>query len=112
MIVLDHQCSTDISFLLLLLLISMPSNDHQTNKGFLEIDSENSSQFCRSELFRHLMMLENNQQGLSSVVLVLPLIGLQNPSPSVVTLVLQVDLQDFSCCCLNQSQIYLIHEKF
>ena len=55
----------------------------------------------------------NNQQVLSFVVLLLPLIWLQNPSHSVVTLILQVDLQDFLCCyCLNQSQIYLIHEKF
>ena len=34
-------------------------------------------------------------------------------SPSVVALVLQADLREFlCCCCLNQSQIYLIHEKF
>ena len=43
----------------------------------------------------------------------LPLIGMQNPSPSVATLVLQADLQEllFRCCSI-QSQIYLIHEKF
>ena len=40
---LNHQCSTDISFLLLLLLPSMLSNDRQTNKGFGEIDSEDNS---------------------------------------------------------------------
>ena len=34
---LKYQCSTDISFLLLLLLPSMPSNDHQTNTVFVEI---------------------------------------------------------------------------
>ena len=33
------------------------------------------------------------------MVLLLPLIWLQNPSQSVVTLVLQVDLQEFLCCC-------------
>ena len=37
----------------------------------------------------------------------------RKPSQSVVTLVLQVDLQELLCCCsLNQSRIYLIHEKF
>ena len=34
------------------------------------------------------------------------------PDTSVVTPVLQADLQEFLCrCCLNRSQIYLIHEK-
>ena len=38
---LKHQCSTDISFsLLLLLLPSMTSNDRQTHKEFVEIESE------------------------------------------------------------------------
>ena len=47
------------------------------------------------------------------MVLLLPLIGMQNPSNSVVTLVLQADLQELVCrCCWNPSQIYLIHEKF
>ena len=54
-----------------------------------------------------------SQQVLFFVVLLLPLIGMRNPSPSVVTLVLQADLQELLCrCCLNPSQIYLIHEKF
>ena len=52
-----------------------------------------------------------NQQILSFVVLLLPSIGLQNPSPSVVTLVLQADLQEFLCRCdSNPFKIYLIHE--
>ena len=38
-----NQCSTDISFLLLLLLPSMPSNDRQTHKVLVEIDSEENS---------------------------------------------------------------------
>ena len=42
----------------------------------------------------------NNQQVLSFVVLLLHLIWLQNPSPSVVTLVLQVDLQGLSVLLL------------
>ena len=55
----------------------------------------------------------NNQKVFFFAVLLLPLIGMQNPSPSVVTLVLQADLQELLCrCCLNQSQIDLIHEKF
>ena len=40
---LKHQCNTDIFFSLLLLLPSMPSNDRQTSKEFVEIDSEDSS---------------------------------------------------------------------
>ena len=40
---LNHQCSTDISFLLLLLLPRMLSNDRQTNKVLVEIDSEDNS---------------------------------------------------------------------
>ena len=39
----------------------------------------------------------NNQQVLFFAVLLLPLIGMQNPSPSVVTLVLQADLEEFLC---------------
>ena len=37
---LKHQCNTDISFLLLLLLPSMLSIDCQTSKEFVKIDSE------------------------------------------------------------------------
>ena len=46
----------------------------------------------------------NNQQVLSFAVLLLSLIGLQKPSPSVVTLVLQADLQDFLCRCCHSQQ--------
>ena len=47
------------------------------------------------------------------VVLHLPLIWLPNSSHSIVTFVLQVDLQELLCCCsLNQPQICLNHEKF
>ena len=37
---LNYQCNIEISFLLLLLLPSMLSNDRQINKEFVEIDSE------------------------------------------------------------------------
>ena len=40
---LNHQCSTDISFLLLLLLRSMISIDCQTNEEFMALDSEDNS---------------------------------------------------------------------
>ena len=40
---LKYQCSTDISFLLLLLLPSMLSNDHPTKKGLVDIDSDENS---------------------------------------------------------------------
>ena len=54
----------------------------------------------------------NNQQVLFFVVSLLPLIGMQNPSLSVVTFVLQSDLQEFLClCCSNRSQIYLIQRN-
>ena len=47
------------------------------------------------------------------VLFFLLLIGLQNPSPSILTLVLQTDLQELQCRCRsNPSQISLIHEKF
>ena len=55
----------------------------------------------------------NNQHVLFFAVLLLPLIDMQNPSPTVVTLVIQADLQELPCCCgSNPSQIYLTHEKF
>ena len=55
----------------------------------------------------------NNQQVLFFAVLLLPLIGMQNPSHSVVTLVLRADLLEFLFhCCSNRSQTYLFHEKF
>ena len=54
----------------------------------------------------------NNQQVPFFVVLLLTLIGMQNPSHSVVTLVLQADLQEFLCRCYsNPSQINSIHEN-
>ena len=133
----------------------MLSNDRQTNKEFVEIDSEDSSKFSRIELLRHLLVVlfenveedgllsskprtqrerereresnslvqyqsnsfhsselcsVNNQQVLSFVVLLLPLIGLQNPFPSVVTLVLQADLQDFLCCFLMFESITIFFD--
>ena len=45
----------------------------------------------------------NNQQFLSFVVLLLPLIGLQNPLSSVVTLVLQAELPGLSVLLLFES---------
>ena len=54
-----------------------------------------------------------SQQVLFFVVLLLPLIGIQNLSHPVATHVLRADLQEFLCrCCSNPSQTYLIHEKF
>ena len=148
---LKYQYSTDISFLFLLLLTNMLSNDHPTNRVFVEIDSEEISWSSRIELLRRLLIVlfesveedwslssksrtqrkKNllvqyqctfchssewclvHQQVLFFVVLHPPLIWLQKLSQSIVTLVLQVDLQELLCCCSsNQSRIYLIHEKF
>ena len=57
-----------------------------------------SNSFCSSEQF-----LMKTQQVLFFVVLLLPLIGLQNPSHSVVKLVLQADLQGTSVSLLFES---------
>ena len=123
----------------------MLSNDRQTNKDFVEIDSEDVLNFSRIEPLRHLLVVlsesveedgllsskprtqresdslvqyqsnsfhssewcsVNNQQVPFFAVLLLPLIGMQNPSPSVVTLVLQADLQELLCrCCSNRSNL-------
>ena len=54
-----------------------------------------------------------SQQVFFFVVLLSPLIGMQNLSHPVVTHVLRADLQELLCrCSSNPSQIYLIHEKF
>ena len=54
---LKHQCNTDISFLLLLLLPSILSNDCQTNEEFVGIDSEDFALFSRIELLRLLLVV-------------------------------------------------------
>ena len=51
------QCSTDISFSVLLLLPGMLSNDPPTNNIPVDIDSEDNSQFSRIELLRHLLVV-------------------------------------------------------
>ena len=46
-------------------------------------------------------------------VLLLHLIGMQNPSHPVLTHILRAELLQFPAhCCSNSSQTYLIHEKF
>ena len=54
---LKYQCSTDISFLLLLLLSSIISNDRQTSAVRVEIDSEENSLSSRIELLRRLLVV-------------------------------------------------------
>ena len=81
----------------------------------LRTQRENISlvQYQSNSFFSWEWFLMNSQQVPFFVVLLLPLIGMQNPSHSVVALVLQADLQELLCrCCSNPSQIYLIHEKF
>ena len=53
---LNQQCSTDISFLLLL-LSSMLSIGRQTNKDFVENDSEDVLVFSRNEPLHHLLVV-------------------------------------------------------
>ena len=54
---LNHQYSAGISFLLLLLLPSMLSNDCQTNEEFVRLDSENVLQFYRNEPLHPLLVV-------------------------------------------------------
>ena len=69
---------------------------------------------CRSNsFFPWERCLMKSQQVLFFVVLLLPLIGIQNLSHPVLTHILRADLLEFLCrCCPNPSQTYLIHEKF
>ena len=68
---------------------------------------------CQSNSsFQWGLFLVKSQQVLFFVVLLLPLIGLQNLSHPVVTFVLRADLQEFLFhCCSSSSQTYLIREK-
>ena len=54
---LKNLHSTGISFLLLLLLPNMLCIDRQTNKEFVEIDSEENSGSSRIELLRRLLVV-------------------------------------------------------
>ena len=70
-------------------------------------------QYRSNSFFQWELFLMKSQQVLFFVVLLLPLIDLQNLLHSVLTHILRADLREFrSRCCLNRSQIYLIHEKF
>ena len=54
-LLLNHQCSTEIFFLLLLLLPNMLSIDRQTNEKIVGIDSEDFPSFSRNEPLRFLL---------------------------------------------------------
>ena len=54
---LKYQCNTDISFLLLLLLPSIISNDRPTTTVLVEIDSEDKSLSSNIELLRRLLIV-------------------------------------------------------
>ena len=83
------------------------SSKLRTQRENVSLVQYQSNSFCPWEQF-----LVNSQQVLFFVVLLLPLIGMQNPSHSVATFVLQADLQELLCrCCSNPSQIYVIHEE-
>ena len=68
----------------------------------------------RSKFFSQWeLSLGKSQQVLFFVVLLVPLIGLQNLSHPVVAHILRADLLRFPAhCCSSSSQTYLIHEKF
>ena len=148
----NHQYSTGISFLLLLLLPSMLSIDRQTNEQIVWMDSEDFLSLSRNEPLHLLLdalvvndeedmllssILHNRRKNISLVqcqsnsffqwerflvkswqvlffvVLLLPLIGMQNLLHPVLTHILRADLLEFLFhCCSNSSQTYLIHEKF
>ena len=70
-------------------------------------------QYQSNSFFPWERFLVKSQQVLFFVVLLLLLIGIQNPTHSVVTNILRADLQEFLyLCCSNPSHTYLIHEKF
>ena len=54
---LKYQCSSDISFLVLLLLPSIISNDRLTNVILVEIDFDDNSWSCRIELLRRFLVV-------------------------------------------------------
>ena len=86
------------------LLSSMP----RTRRENVSLVQYQSNSFGSSEWFQM-----KSQQVLFFVVLLSPLIGMQNLSHPNVTHVLQADPQDLLFhCCSNSSQTYLIHEKF
>ena len=112
---LFNSSEVNCSILFSLYLLRMTKKMDYFLRNFVRRERESDSLVQHQSTFFHSSewCSVNNQQVLSFVVSLLPLIGMQNPSPSVVTLVLQAYLQDFlCCCCLNQSQIYLFHEKF
>ena len=69
---LKYQSSTDIFFLILLLLPSMFSNNRETNKELVGIDSEDVLQFSRIELLRLLLnahvVSDEEDTSLSSIL--------------------------------------------
>ena len=70
-------------------------------------------QYQSNSFFPWEWFLMKSQQVLFFVVLLLPLIGMQNLSHPVLTHILQAELLEFmSHCCSNSSQTCLIHEKF
>ena len=149
---LKYQCSTDISFLVLLLLPSIISNDHLPNVVLVEIGSEDNSLSSRIELLRRLLVVlfetveedwllftksRTQRERRISWFNINPLSFIHRNDAryiikfsslwfcfclwsgckifhnQLVTLVLQLDLQELLCCCgSNQSRIYLIHVKF
>ena len=66
-----------------------------------------------NSFFQWWLFLVKSQQVLFFVVLLPPLIGMQNLSHPVLTHILRADLlESLILCCSNSSQTYLIHQEW
>ena len=102
----------NLSILFSMYLLRMTKKMDYFLRNFVRRENVSLVQYQSTFFHSSERLLVNSQQVPFFVVLLLPLIGMQIPSHSVVTVVLQADLQELLCrCCSNRSQIYLIHEK-
>ena len=79
---------------------------HNRRKNISLVQCQSNS-FSQWELF-----MEKSRQVLFFVVLLWPLIGMQNLLHSGLTHILRADRLEFMFHCSNSSQTYLIHEKY
>ena len=99
---------------LLLDVLSVNDEEDELLSSIPRIRRENISlvQYQSNSFFQWKQFLVKSQQVLFFVVLLLPLLGMQNLSHPVLTHVLRAVIQEFLCRCSNSSQTYLVHEKF
>ena len=102
---------------LLLLLDALVVNDEENMllSSIPRIRRENISlvQYRSNSFSQWGLFLVKSRQVLFFVVLLMPVIGMQNLLHSVLTHILRADLREFLFqCCSNSSQTSLVHEKF